>query len=131
MCISPIGHVTKLLTGGGRLAMVNAMGGHFASTVAATRLQQRRGKRLQVVPVDVPLPEIVTRLNQFRPALLASYASMGALLAGEQEAGRLRIGAALVVLSMERVLQPYGYQLSVENSRSKQSCWNRFGSTRR
>jgi phenylacetate-CoA ligase len=95
------GDVIRLLLGGGRLTMVNAMGGHFASAVAATRLHRRRGKRLQVVPVDLPLPEMVARLNQFRPAILASYASMAALLAGEQEAGHLRIDPVLVVLSAE------------------------------
>ncbi|BBL79046.1 hypothetical protein Rxycam_00636 [Rubrobacter xylanophilus DSM 9941] len=93
-----IGDVIGILAGGGRMAMVNAMGGHFASAVAATRL---RGKRVQVFPVDMPLPEMVAQLNRFRPVIVASYASMAALLAGEREAGRLRIDPVLVVLSAE------------------------------
>jgi phenylacetate-CoA ligase len=92
------GDVIGILAGGGRMAMVNAMGGHFASAVAASRL---RGKRVRVFPVNMPLPEMVARLNRFRPVVVASYASMAALLAGEQEADRLRIDPALVVLSAE------------------------------
>ncbi len=47
------------------------------------------------------MPEMVEQLNRFQPALLAPYASMGALLASEQEAGRLHIKPVLVVLSAE------------------------------
>ena len=96
-----LGDVLRILVRCGRLAMVNATGGHFASAVAATRLRKRRGERLRVFPVRMPLPEMVAELNRFRPALLAAYATMGALLANEQEAGRLRIDPVLVVLSAE------------------------------
>ena len=93
--------VIRIIFGGGRLAMVNAVGGHFASAVAATRLRRRRGNRVRVFPVNMPLPEMITQLNAFRPVLLAPYASLGALLASEQEAGRLNIKPVLVVLSAE------------------------------
>lgn len=93
--------VARIVARRGRLAMVNAMGGHFASAVAATRLCQRAPKRVAVFAVDAPLPEIVRGLNTFRPALLAPYASVGSMLAGEQEAGRLHIDPVLVVLSAE------------------------------
>ena len=96
-----VGDVIRLIIGGGRIAMVCATGGHFASIVAATRLRKRRGGTIQVFPVSTPLPEMVAGLNRFRPAILAPYASMGALLASEQEAGRLRINPVLVVLSAE------------------------------
>jgi phenylacetate-CoA ligase len=103
------GDVLRIIFGGGRVAMVNAMGGHFASAIAATRLQRRRGGRVRVFPVNMPLPEMVAGLNAFRPILLASYASLGALLASEQEAGRLNIKPVLVVLSAEGLAQPeYG-----------------------
>ena len=95
------GDVVRILVRRGRLAMVNATGGHFASAVAATRLRKRRGDRVRVFPVRMPLPEIVAELNRFRPALLAPYASVGGLLASEQEAGRLHIDPVLVVLSAE------------------------------
>lgn len=99
------GDVIRITLGGGRLAMVNAAGGHFASAVAAARLQRRRGARVQVFPVSMPLPDMVARLNAFRPAILTPYASLGALLASEQEAGRLRINPVLAVLSAEGLAQ--------------------------
>lgn len=93
----------RILKGRGRLAMVNAMGGHFASAIAAVRLQKKRSKRFLVLPVSMPMHEMVEKLNQFQPILLAPYASMGSLLASEQEAGRLHINPALIVLSAEGV----------------------------
>lgn len=99
-----VGDLIRILAGGGRMAMVNATGGHFASAVAATRLRKgsrRRGQVIQVFSVHTPLPKLVAELNRFRPAIVAPYASMAALLAGEQEAGRLHINPVLMVLSAE------------------------------
>ena len=93
--------VLRIIARRGRMAMINATGGHFASAVAGVRLRRRRGRKVAVFPVSTPIAEIVAGLNRFRPALLAPYASMGALLASEQEAGRLRIDPVLVVLSAE------------------------------
>lgn len=90
--------VIRILAGGARMAMVNATGGHFASAVAAVRLRQKRSKAVQVFPVHMPLSEMVAELNLFRPVMVAPYASMGALLASEQEAGRLHINPVLMVL---------------------------------
>jgi len=95
------GDFARILFGRGRMAMVMATGGHFASAVAAARLQKGQGRRLEVLSVHMRLPELVARLNQFRPVLLAPYASMAALLASEQEAGRLRINPVLLALSAE------------------------------
>jgi phenylacetate-CoA ligase len=102
------GDVARILAGGARLAMVMATGGHFASTVAATRLRHTAlGRRkIGVFPADTPLPKLVDALNRFRPAVLAPYASMAALLATEQEAGRLRIAPVLVVLAAEGLPLP-------------------------
>lgn len=86
-----------------RLAMINAMGGHYASAVAATRLTRTGTERVALYPVDMPVDQIVAGLNRFQPAVLASYASMAALLATEQEAGRLHIDPVLIVLSAEGV----------------------------
>ena len=93
----------RIAAQGGRIAMVNATGGHFASAAAAAGLRKNRFRRrlIGVLPVQLPLPELVTRLNTFRPAILASYAGTGALLGSEQQAGRLRIDPILVVLSAE------------------------------
>ncbi len=98
-----IGDVLRILAGGGRMSMVMATDGHFASPVAAARLRKTRWgrKALQVLSVHMPVPELVARLNAFRPAVVAPYASLAALLADEQEAGRLRIRPVLLVLSAE------------------------------
>jgi phenylacetate-coenzyme A ligase PaaK-like adenylate-forming protein len=51
--------------------------------------------------VHLPIPELVTQLNEYQPALLQGYASTIALLAEEQEAGRLHISPAVVLPSSE------------------------------
>lgn len=48
-----------------------------------------------------PLPELVVELNAFQPALLSGYATALALLAREQEAGRLRIAPVLTLTLAE------------------------------
>ena len=93
--------VARLVRGRGRMAMVMASEGHFASSVAAAQLKKRRGDRVEVLSARMPMREIVARLNRFQPVLLAPYASMAALLADEQEAGRLKIAPALLALSAE------------------------------
>lgn len=98
--------VLRILISRGRLAMVMATGGHFASTVASARLQRRFPKGVLALSAHMPLPELVARLNRFRPAMLTPYASMGALLASEQEAGRLHINPVLMILSAEGLALP-------------------------
>ncbi|GAA4069674.1 hypothetical protein [Actinomadura miaoliensis] len=98
------GDVARIVRGGERMALVAPVGGHFASTVAADRL--RGQSRIASFSVQQPMDELVAQLNAFRPAVLAPYASIGALLAGEAEAGRLRIDPALVILSAEGLPLP-------------------------
>lgn len=95
--------VLRMLARGGRIAMVNATGGHYASAAAAAALRKNRwgSDRIGVFAVHTPMAQLVAGLNDFRPAILAPYATMGALLAAEQRAGRLHINPALVVLSAE------------------------------
>jgi phenylacetate-coenzyme A ligase PaaK-like adenylate-forming protein len=50
-----------------------------------------------------PVRELVEGLNRFRPAVLGSYPTALAVLAEEREAGRLRIGPALVLSGAERL----------------------------
>lgn len=115
--LSP-GDILKIVARRGRTAMVMATGGHFASAVAAARLKKRRGSRLEVLSAHMPMAEIVERLNRFQPAMLAPYASMAALLADEQEAGRLHINPVLLALSAEGLPQPeYGRIASVFNAK--------------
>jgi phenylacetate-CoA ligase len=97
----------RLIANRGRLALVIATGGHFASATAAARLgadtagDGGRGGRTRAFPVAAPLPELVAQLNAFQPAVLAPYATTAMLLATEQHAGRLRIRPALVALAAE------------------------------
>src|SRR6266508_4825926 len=97
-----VSDIFRIIARGGRITLVCATGGHYAEAVAGARLRKWRGdKAVQVLPAQAPLPETVAQLNRFRPAILATYASIGALLAGEQAAGRLRINPSLVMLLAE------------------------------
>lgn len=96
--------VVRLIAGGGRMAMVMATGGHYASAAAAVRLRTgspRRARSVLALSAHTPLAALVERLNAFRPVIVAPYASVAVLLAGEQEAGRLRIAPVLLALSAE------------------------------
>ena len=97
------GDVARIVAGGRRLAMVADIGHHSATSVAAARLVKSlaRRRRLLLLSVRTPLPQMVQQLNEFQPALLAPYASMAKLMAAEQEAGRLRIHPVMTVLVAE------------------------------
>lgn len=106
-----ISDIVRIVARGARATMICATVGHYAEVVAGTRLRKRsprRAKKTQILSAHIPLPELVAKLNEFRPAILAPYAGIGAQLANEQEAGRLHIDPALVVLSAEG-LSPAGY----------------------
>ncbi|MFF8973521.1 phenylacetate--CoA ligase family protein [Streptomyces sp. NPDC014995] len=96
----------RLLVRRVRSAHIVATGGHLAAysvivrTGATGRLPSRDSR---VLSVHSPLPELVDRLNRHRPAFLAGYATVIALLAGEQLAGRLHITPAVVSLLAEGV----------------------------
>ena len=74
------------------------------------------------------MAELVARLNRFQPALLTPYASMAAMLADEQEAGRLHINPVLLALSAEGLPQEeYGriagvFDAKVGNSYAASEC---------
>lgn len=93
----------RIVASGRRMALLVPTGGHFATTTAAARItaSPRRAKTTGVFSVHEPLPKLVDALNRFRPAILAPYATVGAMLAGEADAGRLRIAPILVVLAAE------------------------------
>lgn len=90
----------RLLRGGLRTAAVLATGGHFAGLAGALG-RAARTDRVRVVSVHLPAHEIAGQLAAFRPAVLAGYAGTIARLAGEQEAGRLHLNLALVLLAAE------------------------------
>ena len=92
-----------IVRGGGRLTMVVATGGHFATAVAAAQLRTSplRRRLISVLSVHTAMPDLVAQLNRLQPAILAPYATVGLLLAGEQIAGRLHITPTLAVLAAE------------------------------
>jgi phenylacetate-coenzyme A ligase PaaK-like adenylate-forming protein len=106
------GDFLKVIVCGARMAALHATGGHYVSVASFTRM--RRSSRLLAkigrdFSVHTPIPELVAELNRFRPALLFSYATVASLLAGEQEAGRLRINPVLVGVTAEGLAkQEYG-----------------------
>jgi phenylacetate-CoA ligase len=91
----------KLITKGRRMAMVMGAGGHYASSVAAKGLEKQLGESFIGISANTPVDNIVEKLNSFKPTLLAPYASLGALLATEQEVGNLNISPVLIALSAE------------------------------
>ncbi|GIF45816.1 phenylacetate-coenzyme A ligase PaaK-like adenylate-forming protein [Asanoa ferruginea] len=94
------GDAIRLLARGGRTAILTAPGGHFSTVATTARFQldhPRLGRRMRVFSIRQPLPELVDELNRFNPAILSGFLGMLTVLAGEQEAGRLRIRPALVI----------------------------------
>lgn len=93
----------RVLARGARQAAILATGGHFlgAVMVVRRRADPLRARIVRIFSVLTPLPDLVRDLNAFQPALLGSYPSMLALLAEEQEAGRLRIWPVLIASAGE------------------------------
>ncbi|WP_020575735.1 phenylacetate--CoA ligase family protein [Actinopolymorpha alba] len=90
----------RMITRAGRTAIVSAPGGHFFTVAGAARFRldhPRLGRLTRVFSIHQPLPELVAELNRYNPANLAGFLSMITMLAGEQEAGRLRIHPAIVI----------------------------------
>jgi phenylacetate-CoA ligase len=98
----------EIVRGGDRSAAVFVTGGHFGGYVSVER--QRRAhpwlaERARVFSALMPLEQLVAELNDFQPVLLGGYPSALTLLAGEQEAGRLRVRPVLLSCAGE-VLAP-------------------------
>ena len=88
---------------------------HMSSQVGKT-LDSRWMRALRLA-ATVPLPTIVSRLNEWQPDMLVAYASMLRILAIEQLAGRLHIHPHLIFASSEVLTQ--------ETSSLVESAWNR------
>jgi phenylacetate-coenzyme A ligase PaaK-like adenylate-forming protein len=86
----------RLVSSGGRAALVVATGDHFASIASWERVRRAfPGLDARSFPVMAPLPELAAGLDEYRPAFLAGYPSVLELLAEEQLEGRLAIAPAL------------------------------------
>jgi phenylacetate-coenzyme A ligase PaaK-like adenylate-forming protein len=89
--------------GGLPVAMVAAGSPVHATGVAAPLCEGDSALpfRFLGVPVTQPLPEIVARLNALQPPALHGYPSVLARLAGERQAGRLRIQPMIITSTSE------------------------------
>lgn len=96
--------IRGMLKAGGNSASVFAGNGHFLGVTMLERQRmsnRSRGKRIRLVPVTLPVSEIVAQLNELQPAMLSGYASALGLLAQEQLEGRLNIHPSIVISSAE------------------------------
>lgn len=97
--------LTTLLKGG-RVAYVFATGGHFAAAALLERVRRRypwSSSRLRALSVLSPLPELVSELNRYQPAILAGYSTAMGLLAQERAEGRLNVSPVLTFTGAEWV----------------------------
>jgi putative adenylate-forming enzyme len=97
---------------------------HVSSQVARTAKSWWRPS-IRIAASD-PLPDIVSRLNEWQPHVLISYASMARILADEQLAGRLDIHPQVIFTSSE--------VLTDETRRRVEAAWghgpfNQYGAT--
>jgi phenylacetate-coenzyme A ligase PaaK-like adenylate-forming protein len=108
-------HLVTVLRRGVRFAAVVATGGHFAAA-AGTALAQKGlawpGHRYRAFSVLDPLPRLVEDLNTFQPTDLMGYPSALALLAREQQAGRLAIHPSGIISGSEGLEPPVRRQVA-------------------
>lgn len=96
-----------MIRAGSRMAMLVATGDHFQGIGLLERFRKRYPwlkpyfRRIRIVSVTRPLPELVQELNEFQPARVMGYPTVLALLAGEQAAGRLQIKPVVAIGSGE------------------------------
>ncbi len=79
---------------GERFAMVAATGGHFAGVASIEHLRSAYpwlAPALRSFSLLQPWPALVAQLNAYRPTQLATYPTAAAVLAEEQDAGRLKL----------------------------------------
>jgi phenylacetate-coenzyme A ligase PaaK-like adenylate-forming protein len=123
----------QLMMGGGRLALIAAQDGHFAGMTTwerARRASPWLNARSRAFPVTARIEALVAALNDWQPALLASYPSMLSVMADELEAGRLMIeptalwsgGEELPPFERERLSQAFACPVHEEYAASE--CMN-------
>ena len=99
--------LARMVAAGGRAALVTATGEHFAGITSWEHLRRAYpGGGARSFSVMTPTRELVAELNRFRPAILAAYPSVLAILAGERRAGRLAIEPALAWSAGEYLAPP-------------------------
>lgn len=96
----------QLLYRRSRWGVVVGTGGHFAGEAWIDYLARRhwwRRNNWRSFSLQMPLPQLVSELNAFQPAILTSYPSALEVLAAEQSAGRLRLNPLIVELGGESI----------------------------
>lgn len=89
-----------------RLAFYGATGGHFAGATAVARMQKGLARLfLKTVPFEVnsPLPQVVERLNEFKPDFLFGYTTALKMLGEQQRQGSLQISPRAIAATGEMV----------------------------
>lgn len=100
--------IRGMMKAGGNSASVFAGNGHFLGVTMLERQRssnRSRRKHIRLIPVTLPIHEIVQQLNELQPAMFAGYASALGLLAQEQLEGRLNIHPSIVISSAEPLSQ--------------------------
>ena len=122
-----------------RMATIWASGpAHMTARLAAS-FRTPIFRRL-ALEATMPIPRMVRELNAFGPAWLSAYPSIAALLADEQQAGRLRIAPRVVLVSSEQCtpamrariaaawgVQPYNTYATTEGSTTAVECEHHNG----
>jgi phenylacetate-coenzyme A ligase PaaK-like adenylate-forming protein len=89
-----------------RVAFYGATGGHFAGATSIASMQRGLARFFidaRSFEVNTPLPDVVARLNQFRPDILWGYTTALRILGDEQRAGRLDIKPTALAATGEMV----------------------------
>jgi phenylacetate-coenzyme A ligase PaaK-like adenylate-forming protein len=91
-----------------RLAVVTQRPGFYPSSVAFSHLGNAQLPFLRLLRLSVfdSAPELVMRLNDFRPHYLIGYTSSLELLAREEQAGRLRLRASGCLEQVSNMSEP-------------------------
>lgn len=111
-----------LIHTGGRSASVLAFTDHYGGP-GWQRYAMGEGEKALNLSIQLPRPELVSRLNAFQPAILIAYASWLDTLAREQLAGKLNI-RPLIAISSGEDLTPDARERVREAFRSKmENCY--------
>ena len=99
--------------GGLPMAMVGAGSAvHATGAAAAQTVGTDVPVRVTSVPVTLPWPQIVDRLNALQPPALIGFTSALARLAAEQSAGRLHIAPMVIISTSETLLPEAGMEIT-------------------
>ena len=96
----------KVLRRGLRAAALFVTDGHNGASAALESARRRSpflAKRIRTFSVLRHLTQLVTEINEFQPTVLVGYPSALALLASEQQTGRLRIQPLLAITAGEQL----------------------------